>query len=99
MPSIPYMSPAAIGDMTVSPEGDPVARNRSPMADRVASGHPSPEDELIDTVASLGTTAAAASIVTIFDPITAGQLRIGSLDNLHRASCRRGFLDGESDRQ
>src|SRR5688500_18786048 len=68
MPSMPYMSPAAMGWIVVSPRGSPLAANRAPMARSVASGQPRPLEELMDTVAPLGISAAAASRLSSFEP-------------------------------
>src|SRR5690349_4588140 len=67
MPSMPYISPAAIGWIVVRLRGEPVSRNRSPIARSIASGQPRPLEELTETVAPSGISAAASAIDTIFD--------------------------------
>src|SRR4051812_4036106 len=66
MPLMPYMSPAAIGLSVVRLRGAPSASKRSPMACNTLSGHPRPLDELMETTASSGMSAAACSAVMTF---------------------------------
>src|ERR1700719_2144226 len=58
IPAMPYISPAAIGCMTVRARGSPICVTRSPMARSNVSGHPKPLDALTVMVASLGIRAA-----------------------------------------
>src|SRR5829696_5542405 len=61
IPSMPYMSPAAIGWMVVRLRGAPSDSNRSPIAWSIASGQPSPLEELTVTVAPSGIRRAAST--------------------------------------
>ena len=61
IPNTPYISPAAIGCRVVRPLGVPVVEKRSPMARKVASGHPNALDELIDMTLPFGIRVAASS--------------------------------------
>src|SRR3954469_10497803 len=61
MPLTPYMSPAAIGWIVVRFRGCPTLPKCSPMAASIASGHPSPLEELTVTTASSGISAAASA--------------------------------------
>src|SRR5215212_5174404 len=51
----------------VRPRGSPVSRKRSPMAFNMASGQPSPDEELTETVAPFGIAAAASFSETRLD--------------------------------
>jgi hypothetical protein len=60
IPSMPNMSPAAMGCNVVIPAGSPSTVNRSPTPLSTASGHPRPLDELTETTAPLGIFRAAS---------------------------------------
>src|SRR5688500_25423 len=98
-PSIPYMSPAAIGWIMVSPRGSSSDRKRSPMALNMASGHPSPDEELTDTVAPPGMPAAASSSEIHFDRVIARPDAISIVGNLNRLALLRRFTHGKGHRQ
>ena len=59
MPLMPHISPAAMGWSVVRRWGWPVASKRRPMAASVASGQPSPLEELTVTTAPSGMSRAA----------------------------------------
>src|SRR5438034_9431796 len=65
MPSMPHMSPAAIGCRVVRLRGWPVSANRAPIPASAASGQPSPlEDETVTTASSAIRSAASRAVMT-----------------------------------
>src|SRR5690349_5745282 len=65
MPSMPHMSPAAIGCSVVRLRGWPVSAKRAPIPARAASGQPSPlEDETVTTASSAIRSAASRAVMT-----------------------------------
>ena len=81
------------------PRGSPVARKRSPMAFNVASGHPSPDEELTETVAPLGMRAAASSSEIRFDRLIPMSTAISIAGYWNRAACLRRFTYRQGHRQ
>src|SRR4029077_12721621 len=61
MPAMPYISPAAIGWRVVRFFGEPNFAKCSPIACNVASGQPSPLEELTVTTASSGIRVPTSS--------------------------------------
>jgi hypothetical protein len=75
----------------VKPRGSPVVRKRSPIAFKIASGHPNPDEELTDTVAPTGMTAAAASNETHFERVIPIPNALSIAGNLYSPTCQRRF--------
>src|SRR5215212_7890142 len=83
----------------VRPRGSPVPRKRSPMAFNVASGQPSPDEELTETVAPSGMTAAASSSEIRLDRLIPISIVISIAVHSHRATCMRRFAHRQGHRE
>src|SRR5829696_8066387 len=83
----------------VRSRGSPVPRKRSPMAFNKAPGHPSPDEELTETVAPSAMTAAASCSKIRLSRLIPISIVISSAGNSHRATCSRRFANRQGHRE